>query len=112
VPRHPRGRGRGDRSEVLFYDERNLQLSPCHASYIAQTTTWMDFFAVFTRCWSNLLQFSPHDHLINYLSILIEKLLVWHSMTMLQLMYTNLKQKIQKVNHSFINYDFFIQSRM
>jgi hypothetical protein len=61
-----------------------------------------------------VLQFLPPGHLINYLVMLIAKLIVWPRMTMLHLMYTNLKiifQKnlqinIKKVNHSFKNDDF------
>jgi hypothetical protein len=48
-------------------------------------------FAVSVSWWSNMLQFSPPGHLSNYLAMLIAKPVVWP--TMLQLMYTNLKQK-------------------
>jgi hypothetical protein len=51
-------------------------------------------FVVFTRWLSNLLQLSPLDHLINYLAMLIAKLMGGPPHDSALIIYTNLKIKI------------------
>jgi hypothetical protein len=65
-PRFRKEKKRSPHSLNAHFQRRKLQIPPPSIPYVAQNTTWIDFFfAVFTTRWSSLSRFPPLGHLIN-----------------------------------------------